>query len=588
MSKKLSFLCLLLAFVSLVQAKNYANLYEKLLEVNPQWQFQQDVPAAIFAENSSLEETQAIQLHLQQVEQILRKRDMSHLSPTQQTNRIAALNALKDYWKKGIFPKNEYLPYRNPVFIDKYNTFCAVGYLVKETGNEAVSREIAVSQNFAYLSQIHSEKLGAWAEKYGFTRAELAWIQPGYPAAMPTQAMKNGVGGTVYDILIGNSGTDLIQVAGEFANGVSTYYSGFAGYDWFAPINATGGNVYALAYWNNLPVYGGNFTAINGIAVSNIAQFSITGMGFAPMGTLTGTVKDLLVYNNELYAAGSFGLAKWNGSSWDNLGATNGMINCLYEWKGDLYIGGDFTQMAGQSISYLAKYQNGTFSAVGNSLSFPIHALSNFQDTLYIGGDFHALGDTAALGFVGKWDNISLTKIDLALKGHGIYAFAEGGSKLYLGGDFNDGGGIVMTYGSNLATMEKFGNYYGVQLLDILNAPVYALKADNNVVYVGGAFTANLVVNNFGGIGNFPYEITDIPSPSENELRVFPNPTSEVIEIAGWEQIPPQSLVNVRDMTGKTLYEAPISAKINLQYLAAGTYILQVGNRVSKVVVSRR
>lgn len=584
MLHKGSFLCLLLAFASLLQAKNYPNLYEKLVEVNKQWQFQQDVPQHVFSEVAILDETKAIQMHLQLVEQTLRKRDVSKLLPTQQKNRTAALDDLQIYWKTGVFPKNEYLPYRNPVFIDKYNTFCAVGYLVKMAGFESVSREIAASQNFAYVYEIQSEQLLAWAKDYGFTLAELAWIQPGYPASMPTQPMKNGVGGTVYDMIMGTMGTDLIHVAGDFPNGVSTYYSGFAGYDWFSPANITGGDVYALAYWNNMPVYGGNFTAINGIPVANIAQYSITGQGFSPLGTLDGVVKDLLVYNNNIYAAGSFGLAVWNGNTWNILGASNGIVNCLYEWNGDLYLGGDFTQIAGQNISYLAKFNTGAFSGIGNGIHYPIHALSHFQNALYIGGDFHSLSDTAQWGFVWKWDNMSLDSIPLSMRGNAIYAFADGGAKLYVGGDFNEGGGVVMTFGKNLATIEKIGAYHVATMLDILDAPVYSLKADNNVLYVGGAFTANPMVNNFGGIGSFTYQTTGIQDQVETGLTVFPNPTNDYVTILNWEKMAAQSLVIVRDMSGKTLYQAPISAKIDLKNLAAGTYILQVGSQVKKIV----
>ncbi len=584
MLNKFSFLCFLLAFSTFLQAKNYANLYEKLVEVNAQWQFQQDLPKQVFAENALLDENKAIQMHLQLVEQTLRKRDISHLSPTQQKNRLSALTNLHGYWKKSVFPKNEYLPYRNPVFIDKYNTFCAVGYLVKMSGNEAVSREIAATQNFAYLYEIQSEKIVAWAQEYGFTLAELAWIQPGYPAAMPTQAMRNGVGGTVYDMMMGTMGTDLIHVAGDFPNGVSTYSSGFAGYDWFMQANITGGNVYALAYWNNMPVYGGNFTAINGISVFNIAQFNLTGMGFSPMGTLNGVVKDLLVYNNNLYAAGSFGLAIWNGNEWINLGETNGIVNCLYEWKGDLYLGGDFTQISGQSCSNVVKFNTGTFSAIGNQIHLPVHALCNYEDTLYIGGDLHQMTDTAqAYGFVWRWDNTSLDSISLAMKGHAIYAFADAGTKLYVGGSFSEAG-LAMDFGKNLARIEKYGAYHAAQMIEIFDAPVYSLKTDNNVLYVGGAFTSNYLVNNFGGIGNFTYQITDISAPSQTNITVFPNPTADYIEIKDWEKISPQSLVIVRDMMGKTLYQAPISAKIDLSNLPSGTYILQIENGISKIV----
>src|SRR5258708_2911594 len=57
--------------------------------------------------------------------------------PELATRRAQLLGYLGDYIAKGTTPKNTYVAWRNPVFIDATGTICAVGYLIELVEREA-------------------------------------------------------------------------------------------------------------------------------------------------------------------------------------------------------------------------------------------------------------------------------------------------------------------------------------------------------------------------------------------------------------------------------------------------------------------
>lgn len=121
-----------------------------------------------------------IQAHLQNVEQELRSRDVTHLSPELQAERERNLDRLHEYWTAGEFPHNTHVPWRQPVFIDRDGRACAVGYLMIESGWDEEARAISERENLAYLPNMKSPEVGEWVAQSGLTAEEAAWIQPTY------------------------------------------------------------------------------------------------------------------------------------------------------------------------------------------------------------------------------------------------------------------------------------------------------------------------------------------------------------------------------------------------------------------------
>jgi hypothetical protein len=175
---------LFLASALLVSLASTASgsLYSNLVIVNSQWQKQNDIPAYVMeqavCENKTY--TQWIATHLMLVEQTLRARNTAGLTPSQKQNRLQRLDELKEYWKAGNFPVNDYKGYKTPVFIDCKGTHCAVGQLMMTSGSDALAQQIDREQKFAFVHEIKVQGVNEWADKNGFSVDELAWIQPQY------------------------------------------------------------------------------------------------------------------------------------------------------------------------------------------------------------------------------------------------------------------------------------------------------------------------------------------------------------------------------------------------------------------------
>jgi len=159
-------------------------LHEQLTELNQQWaQIQVEHP--VFNSEINIQKHEyLIQLHLSLVEKYLRNNPPKNLTEKQIKNRIQGLDILKDYWQKGVFPQNLYHSQTIPYFIDDFNTACAVGHILRESGGAELAHRIAKEMNNAYLKDMAFDDLPLWAEKMGFSLFELKWIQPSYSPAI--------------------------------------------------------------------------------------------------------------------------------------------------------------------------------------------------------------------------------------------------------------------------------------------------------------------------------------------------------------------------------------------------------------------
>ncbi len=350
---------LLLASV-VVQARAIpTNIYLKLVELNACWAEQPDIDKLSYPECDDRSEREWIRTHLTLVEQTLRARSTAHLSEEQKDKRTQALNYLNQYLNEGNFPVNDQYHYRTPIFIDKYDNFCAVGYLVKATGFEQVSRKIAATTNLAYVREMNYPELFAWASEYGFTVDELAWIQPNYhfypgETANPVGKGTNGIVCEMYVSLSGNR----LYVGGNFttvdsqivANSIAYITDSANVYSWHSMGVGVNGPVYAIQEFDNKVFIAGNFNKSGTTAMSSVAHWD--GSAWQRAGCIDGTVRDLVVFDNELYACGDLNMCngqvdvnfvKWTGNGWSAIPGTKGHVNKMYVSVNELILGGLFT-----------------------------------------------------------------------------------------------------------------------------------------------------------------------------------------------------------------------------------------------------
>ncbi len=341
-------------------------------------------------------EKEWIRTHLMLVEKTLRSRSITHLTQSQQANRAKDLDNLHKYWKAGNFPVNDRYSYRTPIFIDPYDNFCAVGFLVKASGNESVSRMIAANSNLAYVRNMNYPELFTWADDHGFTEDELAWIQPAYPPARHAAGIGKGTNGEIFELFADNHNGKL-YVGGRFdkvdstitANNIAYITEAGGNYTWHNMGSGINGTVHAITTFGNKIFVAGTFTEAGGNSVDNVAYWD--GSGWNAAGCLYGIVKDLTVYKNQLYAAGHFDVcgglaevnfARWNGTHWMPLPGLTGTANTLEVVGNEIFIGGNFSYGSGGRNIIRWSDING-FQMFDNVLENEVNDIEVFGDTVY-------------------------------------------------------------------------------------------------------------------------------------------------------------------------------------------------------------
>lgn len=315
--------------------------------------------------------------------------------------------------------------------------------------------------------------------------------------------------GTVYDIGVQSTGGMI--VGGNFlrANGIARRHllrldaNHQVDPNWIpdpnGPVRVTTMSGAGVVY------LGGEFTQIGGQARNRLARMSTSGTGVpdAWNPSANGTVHAILINSsdNSIMVGGEFtqvggqtrgGLAKLSnsGSGLANLvwnPGTNGAVYAFVQRNNDLYIGGAFSTLGGQTRNNVGRVSaidagavNGTWNPNANG---PVHALASTGDFIYVGGSFFTIGGQ---------NHAFLTRINWG--GAGLAdtfwgPFSTGGSVrslvvanglLYVGGDFGLFSRLTTASGQSPAPWNPTAN-----------APVNSLRSTTDgLLLVGGEFTS--------------------------------------------------------------------------------------------------
>ena len=137
-----------------------------------------------------------IATHLRYVADKLDAEAPGDLAPGVAAERHRLLETLREYAARGSFPHlDEPRDHRVPRFIDSRGRLCAVGFLIASTAGLAVARDLGERFEYALIADIDDPRLDAWAATHGFSRRELAMIQPSYGFEERCNAWGNRVDG---------------------------------------------------------------------------------------------------------------------------------------------------------------------------------------------------------------------------------------------------------------------------------------------------------------------------------------------------------------------------------------------------------
>ncbi len=133
---------------------------------------------------------------------------------------------------------------------------------------------------------------------------------------------------------------------------------------------------------------------------------------------LSGSIRKMIVYKNELYVAGSFdpnhdplapgkSIARWNGIRWDNLNGGVELANTNYTatiydmaiYNDELYAAGYFIKAGNLPASNIAKWNGSSWCALNNQFDEAINCLAFYHDSLFIGGNFKTIDGDSIMYF---------------------------------------------------------------------------------------------------------------------------------------------------------------------------------------------
>ena len=222
----------------------------------------------------------------------------------------------------------------------------------------------------------------------------------------------------------------------------------------------------------------------------------------------------------------------------------NGKVNDIeYVSDTEVYVAGNFTEVDGVTVDYVAMWDGTSWSAVGQGLSDAPNSVVNAlaydaaNNYLYVGGRF---GFRRYLGDSNSWENLgSITASGDCTQG--VYALAidnfDGG--VYVGGCFSRFGVVGNGQLRNIARWNTNGTW---KLLDQQSGQncnagtddvVYALAVDEDNVYVGGEFDGTWGYNSPIGCNEVHVEVNNIVAYEKSSNDFFRLDISDVTDDSG-------------------------------------------------------
>lgn len=316
----------------------------------------------------------------------------------------------------------------------------------------------------------------------------------------------NGCNGTVRSTARRSNG-DLLVVGDFSACGdvVADSVAQWSPVDdrWTAPTGGVGaavrGEIHAVAEYQGEIYVGGRFDTIGGETVRAVARWDGSawrrlGTGLSSLGAIS-TVRALVVHEDALYVAGSFGnaggqpargIARWDGQQWGVLPQNDATLDytALLSAPQGLYAAVDGVMLWQQGrVSLLA---NSTWATLGTPFSGPVNALALRGTELYAGGSF-TVASGAAAGGLARWDGAQWQPVIGAggerVQGS-VAALAATAGTLYVGGDLDgsvgvDANGVARWDGASWTTLGSPG-------ADGVDQTVLSLSVLSDELLVGG------------------------------------------------------------------------------------------------------
>lgn len=350
-----------------------------------------------------------------------------------------------------------------------------------------------------------------------------AWDEGGWSGLTGTtpSGLDANLSGSVRTLTVYNG--DLIAAGGFLAiahwNGLDWVDRVFAGGiarwdgdDWSTLTGDAGTGtdsfVYASAVSGGELFIGGSFAEAGGRPAHSVAQWDgddWSGLdGSAGIG-VDGVVYSLATLGDAMIAAGAFSqaggtpannVARWNGRSWsaledtggNGLGDTSVSVYALAEFDDALFVGGQFATAGGRLVNGAALWKGENWSAVGAASSGVVGSVSAatvYNGDLVVAGNVDQAGDTAVSN-IARWDGERWLPLGSGTNGQ-VNALAVYGGRLIAGGVFTEAGGVAV---ERIAAWDGEWSPLGSGVDGSFRPKVHALTVYDGALIVGGDFGA--------------------------------------------------------------------------------------------------
>lgn len=356
-------------------------------------------------------------------------------------------------------------------------------------------------------------------------------------------ALGTGGNGAVQVLAIGLDGKiyagGAFTLMGGVANTSRIAYWDPADLSWHAMGTGANATVRGIAVGPDGSIYAsGDFTLMGGVAnTARIAKWN--GSAWSALGTGITTAASIayavaVAPNGDVYVTGDFlapatRIAFWNGSVW--AGLSTGLNDLgdvlLFDYAGNLYVGGDFTTAGGVAASHIAKWNGAAFTALAAGLNSSVIGLAlGLDGTLYAAGAF----TDAGYPYIAQWNGSGWRGLGAGINNLGTGLLASSDGLLYVGGTFTASGNYLLPDSFAIWNRSAFvGTGVDLPAASNVRTIVQALDGTITIGYnqTGTATaTANTTATNDGTARAYPTITINGPSSGTSKIYELINRTN--------------------------------------------------------------